>query len=82
MRRTATYFIAIVTVALCGALGRAYAEEPLATTDLRIAGVRLLIAADSQAQTVPRNQATGIATLLVDSFDTTRSIRTTSAPGR
>jgi hypothetical protein len=42
----------------------AWAQTPLASTELQILGVRLTVL--PAAQTVPRNQVTGLATALVD----------------
>ena len=52
----------------------ATAQQPLGSGQLTIVGVQLIIDARDVAQTVPRNQATGLRTALVDPTDPAVSV--------
>jgi hypothetical protein len=72
MRKRGTYRIAIAAALLLWPALTHAQQTPLASGELRIQGVELVVSPASQ--TVPKNQATGLTTALVDPTNPTASV--------
>lgn len=77
--RTAWWVVALVALLAAAQAEPAIAQTPLASGQLSILGVQLVVSPASQM--VPKNQATGLTTALVDPTNPTASVADPSLTG-